>query len=385
MVLDAGFTHDRSMNAESWSAIRRPTHDRMLGGVCTAVARQLGIDPVIIRVIIAVLAVIGPAGWILYAAGWLLIPSEDQEHGPLARVFGAEQHESQLMLVGFIIAGFLAGGWLIGAPFRWDAPLFWWAPWIILAALVWIVAIRPRSRRASDATVPAAATTVTPDPEPSQSEQSGPSGHGQTEAGPAPAPKPHTPHSPALAAITVLAVVVAMSVTWIWDELYRPVPLSGYLLIALVVVTLGVLTGAWIGDAALLIGLGAVLSIALAISLFPVTRTGDIHYAPTHSAQVTDTYENGVGQLTVDLTDVADPEDLIGKTITVRQTIGEARVLVPGDISTHAEGTVTVGSTELFGSRISGTRISDTQDSGSGPGLTVKVNQRIGNIEVVRQ
>src|SRR5699024_12441614 len=85
--------------------------------------------------------------------------------------------------------------------------------------------------------------------------------------------------------------------TWIWDQLLQPVPLSGYLLIALAVVTLGVLTGAWIGDAALLIGLGAALSIALAISLFSVTRTGDLHYTPESAAQVDTTYENGIGRL----------------------------------------------------------------------------------------
>lgn len=413
MVPRARIPHDRCMNAESWSEMRRPNDNRMVGGVCAAFAGQLGIDPVIVRVVIAVLAVIGPAGWILYGAGWLLIPSEDQEHGPLTRAFGLEQHESQLMLIGFIIAAFLAGGWLIGAPFSWDTPVFWWAPWVILAALVWIVAIRPRSRRASDQTVPSAATATSGGPHPAAG-QSGPihdqagTDQGDTDqfdtdqfdtaqfdtaqfntdqAGPdtATAPASRTPHSPVLAAVTILAVIVALSVTWIWDQLLQPVPLSGYLLIALAVVTLGVLTGAWIGDAALLIGLGAALSIALAISLFPVTRTGDLHYTPESAAQVDTTYENGIGRLNIDLTAVSDPEELIGKTITIRQTIGQARVLVPDDIPTHAEGSVTVGNSELFGSRISGTRIKNTQDNGNGPGLTLNISQRIGSIEVIRR
>src|SRR5699024_11638443 len=79
------------------------------------------------------------------------------------------------------------------------------------------------------------------------------------------------------------------------------------------------------------------------------------------------------------------PEELIGKTITIRQTIGQARVLVPDDIPTHAEGSVTVGNSELFGSRISGTRIKNTQDNGNGPGLTLNISQRIGSIEVIRR
>src|SRR5699024_607623 len=339
MVPRARIPHDRGMNAEAWSAMRRPNDNRMVGGVCAAGAGQLSIDPVIVRVVIAVLAVIGPAGWILYAAGWLLIPFEDQEHGPLARAFGLEQHESQLMLIGFIIAAFLAGGWLIGAPFSWDAPGFWWAPWIILAALVWIVAIRPRSRRASDHTAPPAASPASGGAHPVAG-QSGPihdqagtdqGGTAQFDTGQfdtgqfdtgqfdtgragadtATAPPPRTPHSPALAAVTALAAVVALSVTWIWDALLHPVPLSGYLLIALAVVTVGVLTGAWIGDAGLLIVAGAVLSVALAVSLFPVTRTGDIRYAPESTAQVDATYQNGIGRLNIDLTGVSDPEELI--------------------------------------------------------------------------
>src|SRR5699024_12774751 len=198
-----------------------------------------------------------------------------QEHGPLARAFGLEQHESQLMLIGFIIAAFLAGGWLIGAPFSWDAPVFWWAPWIILAALVWIVAIRPRSRRASDHTAPPAASPASGGAHPVAG-QSGPihdqagtdqGGTAQFDTGQfdtgqfdtgragadtATAPPPRTPHSPALAAVTALAAAVALSVTWTWDALPHPVPLSGYLLIALAFVTCDVLTGTWMGGSRLL-------------------------------------------------------------------------------------------------------------------------------------
>src|SRR5699024_2260282 len=208
---------------------------------------------------------------------------------------------------------------------------------------------------------------------------------GRAGADTATAPPPRTPHSPALAAVTALAAVVALSVTWIWDALLHPVPLSGYLLIALAVVTVGVLTGAWIGDAGLLIVAGAVLSVALAVSLVPVTPTGDNRYAPESTAQVDATYQSGIGRLNIDLTEVSDPEELIGKTITVRQTIGQARVLVPDDIPSRAEGSVTVGNLELFGSRTSGTRITNARDSGSGPKLTLDISQRIGSIEVIRK
>jgi phage shock protein C len=54
----------------------RPVQDRMLAGVATGIARYLGVDVTIVRVVFAVLAVVGGAGIPIYVAGWLLIPEE---------------------------------------------------------------------------------------------------------------------------------------------------------------------------------------------------------------------------------------------------------------------------------------------------------------------
>jgi phage shock protein C len=54
----------------------RPRQDRMLAGVAAGVARYLGVDVTIVRIVLAVLAVVGGAGVPLYLAGWLLIPEE---------------------------------------------------------------------------------------------------------------------------------------------------------------------------------------------------------------------------------------------------------------------------------------------------------------------
>ena len=48
----------------------------MLAGVATGIARYLGVDVTIVRVVFAVLAVVGGAGIPIYLAGWLLIPEE---------------------------------------------------------------------------------------------------------------------------------------------------------------------------------------------------------------------------------------------------------------------------------------------------------------------
>jgi len=48
----------------------------MLAGVAVGIARYLGVDVTIVRIGLAVLAVVGGAGVPVYLAGWLLIPEE---------------------------------------------------------------------------------------------------------------------------------------------------------------------------------------------------------------------------------------------------------------------------------------------------------------------
>jgi phage shock protein PspC (stress-responsive transcriptional regulator) len=54
----------------------RPVEGRMLAGVAAGVARYFDVDANIIRIVFAVLTVMGGAGVPLYLAGWVLIPEE---------------------------------------------------------------------------------------------------------------------------------------------------------------------------------------------------------------------------------------------------------------------------------------------------------------------
>jgi phage shock protein C len=56
--------------------LARPVSNRMLAGVAAGIARHLGVDVTAVRVVFAVLTVIGGAGIPIYLAGWLLIPDE---------------------------------------------------------------------------------------------------------------------------------------------------------------------------------------------------------------------------------------------------------------------------------------------------------------------
>jgi phage shock protein PspC (stress-responsive transcriptional regulator) len=59
--------------------LERPIHDRMLAGVALGAARYLRVDPTVVRILFAVLVVVGGIGIPLYAAGWLLIPEEGRD------------------------------------------------------------------------------------------------------------------------------------------------------------------------------------------------------------------------------------------------------------------------------------------------------------------
>jgi phage shock protein PspC (stress-responsive transcriptional regulator) len=66
-------------NSNQARPLCRRRDNRILGGVSGAIAERLDVDINVIRIAFAVLAVLGGAGALLYAAGWLLIPDEAAE------------------------------------------------------------------------------------------------------------------------------------------------------------------------------------------------------------------------------------------------------------------------------------------------------------------
>ncbi len=66
----------------------------MLAGVAAGIANYLGADVTAVRIILAVLAVVGGAGVPIYLAGWLLIPEEGSEQSIAGRFFQSRQVRS---------------------------------------------------------------------------------------------------------------------------------------------------------------------------------------------------------------------------------------------------------------------------------------------------
>lgn len=73
---DTGFT---TTDRPATRQLRRSTDDAMLAGVASGVARYLGADVTLVRIITAALAIFTGAGVALYIAAWLLIPADGDD------------------------------------------------------------------------------------------------------------------------------------------------------------------------------------------------------------------------------------------------------------------------------------------------------------------
>ena len=109
-----------------------------IGGVCAGVAARLGIDPIIVRGIAVVVAVLGGPALLLYAAAWLLLPdAENRIH--LERVFRGEFYGAIAGIGVLVLLALLPlsqGFWFAG-PWFWDGP-YWGAS---VFRVLWTVAI----------------------------------------------------------------------------------------------------------------------------------------------------------------------------------------------------------------------------------------------------
>lgn len=58
--------------------LRRSRTDKMVAGVCGGVAKLLGVDAALVRILLVAATLFGfGAGAVLYLACWILVPEED--------------------------------------------------------------------------------------------------------------------------------------------------------------------------------------------------------------------------------------------------------------------------------------------------------------------
>jgi phage shock protein C len=58
--------------------LRRSRNDKMIAGVCGGVAKMIGVDAALLRIILVAATLLGfGTGAVLYVAAWILMPEED--------------------------------------------------------------------------------------------------------------------------------------------------------------------------------------------------------------------------------------------------------------------------------------------------------------------
>ena len=82
-------------NGNGTKVLVRPRNGRMVAGVCAGAAEYFGVDVTLVRVIVAVVAVItGGAGVLAYLAAWVIIPGEGEKILPAENTASAKQDAS---------------------------------------------------------------------------------------------------------------------------------------------------------------------------------------------------------------------------------------------------------------------------------------------------
>jgi phage shock protein PspC (stress-responsive transcriptional regulator) len=389
----------------------RPARGRYVAGVCSALGRATNTDPVLWRVLLAVLALFGGVGVLLYLIGWLGIPGEGDTASPIESLLGrGRSGMAPLSIVLLGGAAVLTFAFVVNGGFR--AALL---AMVVLVGAVLLVKRTPNATSApppsgpfpdpaaADRTAaftppapapagptapaapaeepvteplppmpPAAGSSTAPPPAPpflppsapftppagGYRPQFAPHGpwagpHGSPAAPPQPrpskAPKPPRERSK-LGRITFFGVLTVLGVLALIDTAGNSVPVSAYFAAALATIALGLIVGAWFGRARGLIALALLASIGLGISSGVERFGGQIGnsvYRPQTVEAVADRYDFTVGNATLDLRRV----DFTGREqdVTLAMKFGQIKVLLPANVDTTANVDMSDGRALVFG------------------------------------
>jgi phage shock protein PspC (stress-responsive transcriptional regulator) len=304
--------------------LERSRDDRMVSGVCGGIARYLGVDVTLVRIVAVGLAVAGGAGVVIYLAALLLMPEE----GAAAPLAGGSDGRGQalavlgvvvLACIGVAIVGALIGWILVPVGFLAAAGLFAW----------WIA------------------------------------------SGERPAGSPTQILKRAGLGVGLLLICLALAIAGGWAAAAG----SGAVGAALVIGAGVVLVAAafmrparWLILPALSLGLAAAFVTATGIEIDG--GVGDREYRPTAATDVRDSYKLGIGQMVVDLRSADLPPG--DRHIDIKMGVGHAVVLVAEKVCVTTDAQVGVGAANSFGAEDGGIDVEHT-DTRTAPAGTPRV------------
>ncbi len=330
-------------NLRNYEGLRRSTTDRKVAGVAGGLGRHLNIDPTILRVIFVVLCFFGGAGFVAYGAAWLLVPEDGQAEGKVS--MSDSTRNGVLIAVGIVAALLVLGD-------SWNGIGFPWPLVIVGFGVLLYLAFRDRGSRSgtpAGSYGPAYPPVYGPMPDPAAT-STGTTYAQQPPAPPwapvtaqaAPAYQPRPPkRGPKLFGLTLALVAVALGALGLYDVAGGSVVASAYPALALTVVGVMLVVGAFVGRAGGLILLGLVSAVALAATTV-VSGVGfgdgeQVDVAPTVASDVRSDYSVDTGRIQLDLSDVSDPAALDGRIVNVTAQAGEIVVILPEGIRSEVQ------------------------------------------------
>jgi len=121
--------------------LTRSREDKILGGVCGGIARYLGVDPLLVRILFVLLALANGLGVLTYFALWMLLPvGEPRERESGVDPFGRREpsqvtsRPANRALVGGAVL--VTVGLLLLLK---NVGLLWWFRWDMVAPLMLVV------------------------------------------------------------------------------------------------------------------------------------------------------------------------------------------------------------------------------------------------------
>jgi phage shock protein PspC (stress-responsive transcriptional regulator) len=372
--------------------LRRSQSDKVIAGVAGGFARWLGIDPVIVRVVLVVLAVFGGPGILLYGIGWAFIPLEGSERSS-ADDFLAKSKQSGssartwLIVIGVVVGVIVLlslissvfGGWGGGSV-------------LLLCAVGGLVLYLVNRDPSGVAAIAPAAFAY------------GDSGQYPGYLAPLPTPVPPTPpRAPSYLGLVTLSIAVivtgvlaSLEATGVFDPAPVVIPAVG-----LAILGVGVLVGAWAGRARWLLWFAVpMLFVTLIASFVPtnipanLTNTieagiGEMSWSPTTVDEASRAHTLGIGSARLDLSGLVVPAGVTIVPVGASVTLGELVVIVPADARVLLDARVNTGELAIAGLP----RQNDPSPSfdgvlpggsATGPVIELTLLTNVGSLEVSR-
>jgi phage shock protein PspC (stress-responsive transcriptional regulator) len=355
--------------------LRRDRRSKVIAGVCGGLGRHLDIDPVVFRILFAVLSFVGGIGLLAYAAAWLFVPQGGAESSIVHRLLtGKNPLVAVLVTIGLVLGALTSARALFnGVSNLW--PMFMLAG-AVGAVLIWRGELKlgrgPGSGR-SPAQPPTwwqqpvegsqGTTTGGGEPSAESGQTSFTSSEPRFTTSASGEPQDAPPPAFGLAApaeataervrrrgyggLVLASLLAATGVLGVLDAagLINLGWLSGGALV-LVLLGAGMVVGGMFGKTTALVPIGLVVAVPLIILAavgVPLHGTvGDENWTPSSVATLEHSYQLAVGNGQLDLTNVRPG---VGKTVVVdaQVGVGDLQVMLPTDVNVKVSARADIG------------------------------------------